>query len=122
MAGEAILVVDDNLLNVKLARAVLQNAGYKVLSAGDATTALALLERVRPRLIIMDLKLPGMDGFELAHKIRHDPRYSDIPIIAMTASDLVRDEERARLAGCDDYIAKPFDNDTLIATIRRLVR
>lgn len=122
MTGEAILVVDDNALNVKLARAVLENAGYEVHTAGDATTAFAQLELLRPRLIIMDLKLPGMDGFELAHRIKHDARYSDIPIIAMTASGLARDEERARLAGCDDFIAKPFDIDTLIATIERLVR
>jgi len=121
MAGERILVVDDNLMNVRLARAVLETAGYEVQSAGDSTSAFAQLERLRPRLIILDLKLPGMDGFELAHKIKHDARYSDIPIIAMTASGLVRDEERARLAGCDDFIAKPFDIDTLIATIARLV-
>jgi two-component system cell cycle response regulator DivK len=122
MAGEAILVIDDNLLNVKLARAVLVNAGYKVHSAGDAAAAFAQLARVRPRLIIMDLKLPGMDGFELAHKIKHDPRYSDIPIIAMTASGLTHDEQRARLAGCDDYIAKPFEIEHLVATVARLVR
>jgi len=121
MAGEAILVVDDNSLNVKLARAVLENAGYEVHSAGDATTAFAQLELVRPRLIIMDLKLPGMDGFELARAIKDDPRYNDIPIIAMTASGLTRDEQRARLAGCDDYVAKPFDIDTLVATIARLL-
>jgi len=122
MAGDAILVVDDNLLNVKLARAVLENAGYEVHSAGDATTAFAQLELVRPRLIIMDLNLPGMDGFELARKIKHDARYSDIPIIAMTASDLARDEEEARLAGCDDYIAKPFEIGKLISAIARFVR
>jgi two-component system cell cycle response regulator DivK len=122
MAGEAILVVDDNLLNIKLARAVLAHAGYEVHSAADAATAFAQLEVARPQLIIMDLMLPDMDGCELARKIKHDARYSDIPIIAMTASDLADDEERARLAGCDDYIAKPFEIGKLISTIARYVR
>jgi two-component system cell cycle response regulator DivK len=122
MAGEAILVVDDHLLNLKLARAVLVNAGYEVHCAGDATTAFAQLELVRPHLIVMDLRLPGMDGFELAHKIKHDARYSDIPIIAMTASGFASDEQRARLAGCDDYISKPFEIGNLIATVARLIR
>lgn len=93
--GKAILVVDDHPLNVKLARAVLVHAGYEVHTACDATTALAQLEIVRPRLIILDLMLPGIDGFELARRIKLDARFSAIPIIAMTASGLGRDEERA---------------------------
>jgi two-component system cell cycle response regulator DivK len=121
VAGETILVVDDHALNVKLARKVLENAGYEVHSAGDAMTTFAQLELVRPRLIIMDLRLPGMDGFELAQKIKQDPRYGDIPIVAMTASDFADDERRARLAGCDDYISKPFEIGHLISTIARFV-
>jgi len=92
-------------LNIKLARKVLrERPGYEVHSAGDATTAFAQLELVRPRLIIMDLRLPGMDGFELAQKIQARPALQPHPIIAMTASGFADDEQRARLAGCDDYM------------------
>ena len=117
MPGETILVVDDNPLNVKLARTVLVHAGYVVFDAYDALSALKQLEEVHPRIIIMDLLLPGMDGFELARLLKHDARYRDIPIIAMTASGLARDEERARLVGCESYMAKPFEIDALLRQI-----
>jgi two-component system cell cycle response regulator DivK len=117
MAGETILVVDDNLLNVKLARTVLVKAGYAVHTANDAAGALAQLELVVPQLIILDLLLPDIDGFELARQLKDDVRYRDIPIIAMTASGFVRDEERARLAGCDAFLPKPFEIDELLRTV-----
>jgi CheY-like chemotaxis protein len=121
LSGEPILVVDDNLLNVKLARSVLVHAGYTVYDAYDALSALKQLEVVLPRLIIMDLLLPGMDGFELARLLKHDERYRTIPIIAMTASGLARDEERARLVGCESYLAKPFEIEALLRTIDRFL-
>ena len=117
MAGETILVVDDNPLNIKLARTVLVKAGYVVHIASDAPTTLAQLELVVPQLIILDLLLPDIDGFELARQLKDDVRYRDIPIIAMTASGLVRDEERARLAGCEAYLSKPFEIDVLLRTV-----
>jgi CheY-like chemotaxis protein len=117
VAGETILVVDDNLLNVKLARTVLVKAGYAVHTANDGAAALSQLERAIPKLILLDLLLPDIDGFELARQLKDDVRYRDIPIIAMTASGLLRDEERARLAGCVGYIGKPFEIDVLLRTI-----
>jgi len=119
MAGETILVIDDNLLNVKLVRTVLVNAGYVVHSANDGAGALIQLELAVPKLILMDLLLPDVDGFDLARQLKDDVRYRDIPIIAMTASDLVRDQERARAAGCEAYVSKPFEIDVLLRTVEQ---
>ena len=119
--GNRILVVDDNPLNVKLARSILANAGYEVDAAADAAAAIRQLELALPQLIIMDLMLPEIDGFELARMLKHDVRYRDIPILAMTASGLARDEERARLVGCD-YMAKPFEIDALLTSVARYMR
>ncbi|HEY0254722.1 MAG TPA: response regulator [Kofleriaceae bacterium] len=118
MAGEAILVVDDNPVNVKLARAVLVRAGYDVHAAADAPGAFAILEECRPDLIITDLMLPEVSGFDLVAQLKADDRYAKIPIIAMTASGLPRDEERARAVGCDGFMTKPFEIETLLSLIR----
>jgi CheY-like chemotaxis protein len=81
--------------------------------AGDANEALALIERARPRMIMMDLQLPGMDGLTLTRKLKSEPSTADIIIIALTAYAMKGDEERARAAGCDDYVSKPIDTRTL---------
>ncbi len=122
MPGELVLVVDDHPLDLKLARTVLTNAGYAVDTATDAETTFEYLERARPRLVLTDLTLPGIDGFEVIAMIKRDPRYREIPVIACTASGMDRDEVRARAAGCDDYLQKPFDLDHLIETVARLLR
>jgi two-component system cell cycle response regulator DivK len=109
MAGEAILVVDDNPVNLKLARVLLRSEGYEVHTAEDATEALAVLGRVRPRLVLMDLQLPGMDGLELTRRLKADPATRAIPVVAMTAYSMKGDEEQARAAGCDGYLTKPID-------------
>jgi CheY-like chemotaxis protein len=113
MAGEPILIVDDNAANLKLARVLLAGEGYHVRTATDALEALAVLETFRPRLILMDLQLPGMDGFELTGRLKADPTHRDVVILALTAYAMKGDEERARAAGCDGYIAKPIDTRTL---------
>ena len=117
MAGERILVVDDNAINLKLACAMLVVAGYDVLTAVDAETALAVLDGVTPALILMDVQLPGIDGLELTRRLKADPRRSAIKIVALTAYAMRGDEERARAAGCDGYVTKPIDLETLIRTI-----
>ncbi len=122
MSGELILVVDDNPINLKLARAVLRNAGYAVETALDAEAAFEAVARSLPALVLTDLMLPGIDGFQLTAQLKHDPRYRAIPVIACTASALYRDEERARAAGCDAYLTKPFDLDKLVKVIAGFVR
>jgi two-component system, cell cycle response regulator DivK len=113
MPGEDLLIVDDNAINLKLARILLQGEGYAVHTASDAERALRVLESVKPRLILMDLQLPGMDGLELTRRLKADDATKDIVIIALTASAMKGDEERARAAGCDGYVAKPIDIDSL---------
>ncbi len=119
MAGERILVVDDNLLNLKLATVLLVRAGYRVDGAASANEAIAQLEREPPQLIILDLRLPEIGGLELARTWKQDPRFCGIPIIAMTASGLRADEEDARLAGCEHYMAKPFVLAELLEQVAR---
>ena len=117
MTSERILVVDDNPQNAKLVSFVLSARGYSVRTASTADEALAILERERPRLILMDLQLPGMDGLTLTRKLKADPRTRETFIVALTAYAMKGDEARAREAGCDAYITKPIDTRSLPAQI-----
>ena len=117
MAGEPILIVDDNPTNLKLARVVLAGEGYEVRVAVDAEEAMAMLGGFHPRLILMDLQLPGMDGLTLTRLLKGDPATSDVTILALTAYAMKGDEEKARQAGCDGYITKPIDTRALPAVI-----
>jgi CheY-like chemotaxis protein len=109
MASEPILVVDDHPQNLKLVRVILSAEDYEVRTAGDAEAALVMLESFTPRLILMDLQLPGMDGFELAKRLKEAPATRHIVIIALTAYAMNGDEERVFAAGFDGYISKPMD-------------
>lgn len=106
---EPILVIDDNPSNVKLLTFLLTSRGYEVRAASCASAAIELLESFNPVLILVDLQLPDMDGFELTRRLRADPRTREITIIALTAYAMKGDEPRAREAGCDGYITKPID-------------
>jgi len=117
VAGEPILIVDDNPTNLKLARVVLAAEGYEVRVAVDAEEALTILDGFHPRLILMDLQLPGMDGLTLTRRLKGDPATSGVAILALTAYAMKGDEEKARQAGCDGYITKPIDTRTLPAVI-----
>lgn len=113
MAREPILIVDDNPQNLKLAKVILVREGYDVRTATDAEDALSVLEWFTPRLILMDLQLPRMDGLELTRRIKADPARGAVIIIALTAYAMKGDEERAFAAGCDGYMSKPIDTDAL---------
>jgi len=108
-----ILVVDDNPGNLKLISYVLENGGYDVRTAVDAEEALRVLQGFRPRLILMDLQLPGMDGLTFTRQLKADPDLGGTPIVAVTASAMKGDEEKAVEAGCDGYITKPIDTRAL---------
>ena len=118
MAGEPILIVDDNALNLKLARVTLASEGYDVRTAADAEEAIALLRSFRPSAILMDLQLPGMDGLELTRLLKADAATKGIRIIALTAYAMKGDQERAFAAGCDDYVSKPIDTERLPEIVR----
>jgi len=113
MAGETILVVDDNAINLKVLRLLLQAEGYDVHTAIDAEQALESLLSFRPRLILMDIQLPGMDGIELMRRLKADPATRGMTILAVTAYAMKGDERKALAAGCDGYIAKPIDTRSL---------
>jgi CheY-like chemotaxis protein len=112
MAGEPILIVDDNPINLKLARVLLTSEGYEVKTAPDAEEALKIIETFKPRLILMDIQLPGMDGLELTRRLKSSPNTKDILVLALTAYAMKGDDEKARAAGCDGYITKPIDTQT----------
>jgi CheY-like chemotaxis protein len=117
VANEPILVVDDNLANAKLVAYLLKTRGYEIRTAATAKEALQVLESFRPRLILMDLQLPGMDGLTLTRQLKADPTTRDIVIVALTAYAMKGDEEKARDAGCEGYITKPIDTRTLPAVV-----
>lgn len=116
-----ILVVDDNLVNLKLAGDLCACEGYDVDRAHSAEGALEAIARRRPDLILMDLALPGMDGLSLTRALRGREDTRDIPVVALTAFAMKHDEERAREAGCDAYLAKPIDTRALPELLVRLL-
>jgi CheY-like chemotaxis protein len=117
--GERVLIVDDNPTNLKLVAYLVKAQGYEVQTAGDADAALASIAEHRPRLILMDLQLPGIDGLELTRRLKADPATHDIKIVAVTAYAMKGDQEKALAAGCDDYVTKPIDTRALPEVIAR---
>jgi two-component system, OmpR family, alkaline phosphatase synthesis response regulator PhoP len=116
---ELILVVDDEPKIVRLTRDYLEKDGFRVIAAGDGSTALSLARRERPDLIVLDLMLPGMDGWEVCRALR---RETDVPIIMLTARAEESDQVVGLELGADDYITKPFSPRTLLARVRALLR
>jgi two-component system cell cycle response regulator DivK len=121
MAREPILIVDDNPVNLKLARVLLAAEGYEVRTAMAAEEALEVLGDFLPRLILMDIQLPGMDGLELTRRLKADPRMRGVVIVALTAYAMKGDQERVLAAGCDGYIGKPIDTRRLAAQVADLL-
>lgn len=118
MAGETVLVVDDAPVNLKLTDILLRKEGYKVHTVTDAEEALRVLRNFRPKVMLVDIQLPGMNGLELTKRVKQDPFTSDMIVIALTACAMREDEERALAAGCDGFITKPIDTHTLGPRIR----
>jgi two-component system, cell cycle response regulator DivK len=112
-----ILIVDDNPTNMTFEVFLLQSVGHTTLTATDAEAGLAIARSEQPDLILMDIQLPGMDGFEATLQLKRDAATSRIPVIALTALAMKGDEARIRAAGCDGYIAKPMRYREFLATI-----
>jgi two-component system cell cycle response regulator DivK len=117
--GESILVVDDNVDNRDLTQILLECEGYDVRMAEDAPQALTILKTFRPKLILMDVQLPGMDGLELTRRLRQDPSSQGVTIVAFSAYAMAPEEQNARAAGCDGYITKPINTRTFANTVRQ---
>lgn len=113
MAGEPIVVVDDNAINSKLLQVVLRTEGYDVRVAADGDELAKVMRDFHPRLVLMDIQLPGADGLELTRRLRADPATRDLVIVAVSAYAMKRDHELALAAGCDGYLAKPVDTRSL---------
>ncbi len=107
--SDLILLVEDNDKNMKLARDLLQYHGFATVEATNAEDGIALAREKKPKLVLMDIQLPGMDGVSALEHLRKDPATSAIPIVAMTASVMKEDRERFDKAGFDGFITKPID-------------
>jgi two-component system cell cycle response regulator DivK len=117
--GTKILYIEDNPENRLLVNRILRAEGYIVLEAADGPTGQAMALREKPDLILMDMNLPDIDGYEMTRRMRAIPELSHVPIIAMTANVMHGDREKTLEAGCDGYIAKPIDVDLLPVQIQK---
>ena len=113
-----ILVVEDQEDNRQILRDLLANAGYQLTEAENGEQALAAVEQQPPDLILMDIQLPVLDGYEATRRIKANPSLRTIPIIAVTSYALSGDEDKARAAGCDDFVPKPYSPRQLLIKIR----
>src|SRR6266478_472689 len=120
--SKRILVVEDEEDNRRILRDLLTGADYEMMEAENGEEALAAVARQRPDLILMDIQLPILDGYEATRRLKADPILKDVPIIALTSYALSGDEEKARAAGCDDFVPKPYSPRQLLAKIRELLR
>jgi two-component system, cell cycle response regulator DivK len=116
-----ILYVEDNFDNRNLIRRVLEAEGYSMAEAGNAEEAMQKIISTRPDLILMDINMPGMDGYTLTARIKATPGFANVPIVAVTANVMRGDREKSLEAGCDGYIQKPIDIDTLSQQIGRFL-
>jgi two-component system cell cycle response regulator DivK len=117
-----VLVVEDNPKNMRLIKMVLVNKGYSLLEATDGEEALAVAVEGRPDLIIMDIQLPKMNGLEVTRRLRQTPGFSQVPIIALTASAMEGDRDKIIEAGCDAYVSKPIDTRQLPEVVAEMLR
>jgi two-component system cell cycle response regulator DivK len=116
--SKLILVVEDQEDNRRIMRDLLTSAGYEVMEAVTGEEGVAAAETHRPDLILMDIQLPGLDGYEATRQIKANPDLQHIPIIVVTSYALSGDDAKAFEAGCDDYVSKPFSPRELLAKIR----
>ena len=116
--SKRILVIEDHEDNRRILRDLLTSAGFDVLEATTGEDGVTLAEMRRPDLILMDIQLPGLDGYEATRRIKANPTLRQIPVIAVTSYALSGDEAKAKEVGCDGYVAKPFSPRALLAKIR----
>jgi two-component system cell cycle response regulator DivK len=122
MDAATILYIEDNIDNRTLVRRVLQIEGYRVMEAESGFKAFEILRSEIPDLVLMDINLPDMDGYEITTRLKQMPSLARVPVIAMTANVMKGDREKTLAAGCDGYISKPIDIDTLPGQIARFLR
>ncbi len=116
--GRRILVIEDHDENRRILRDLLTSGGYEIIEAVTGLDGVSMAEKERPDLILMDIQLPGIDGYEATRRIKANPALHRIPIIAVTSYALSGDDAQALEAGCDAYVAKPFSPRALLAKVR----
>ena len=116
-----ILLIEDNAENRYLATFLLEGNGWKVTPAHDGPAGIALAAQGPPALVLLDIQLPGMDGYAVARKLRADPGLDRVPIVAVTSYAMPGDRERCIEAGCDGYLEKPIDPDTFMPQIEQYI-
>ena len=120
--SKRILVVEDQEDNRKIVRDLVTASGYEVVEAATGEEGLEAAARERPDLILMDIQLPGIDGYEVTRRIKANPDLRQIPIIAVTSFALSGDDKKAFAAGCDGYVTKPFSPRLLLAKIKEYLK
>jgi len=116
-----VLIAEDNPVNRELLRELLELRGYTVLEACDGQEALRLIEHAQPELMLLDISMPGMDGFAVVRRIRENPRMAELPVVAVTAYAMRGDQERILSAGFDGYLSKPINPSSLVRELDRLL-
>lgn len=116
--SKTILVVEDQADNRKILRDLLTNSGFEVIEAVNGGEGIQLAQSYHPDLILMDIQLPGIDGYEATRRIKEDHNLKDIPIIVVTSYALSGDQKKAYEAGCDAYVAKPYSPREMLARVR----
>lgn len=119
--SRTVLIIEDNEQNRYLATFLLEAHGYTVVSALDGPSGIALAETMVPHVVLLDIQLPKMDGYDVARRLRGIDSLRATPIIAVTSYAMVGDREKSLAAGCNGYIEKPIDPDTFVAEIQRVV-
>ena len=117
--GQTILYIEDNPNNMQLVEKIVRSRGYTLIGAVDGEEGITMAESQKPDLILLDINLPDIDGYEVARRLRAGGLRSDVAIVAVTANALVGDDKKALAAGCDDYLAKPLNIRDLIACVSK---
>jgi CheY-like chemotaxis protein len=117
-----ILIVEDNPVNQKLIAFLLARAGYSYEVADNGAHALQCLAKAQFKLVLMDMMMPVMNGYDATKAIRANPKTKDLPVIALTANAMKGEDEKCRAAGCSDYLAKPYSKDQILNAISTLIR
>jgi CheY-like chemotaxis protein len=117
--GTKILVIEDNEQNLYLVTFILEKHGHEVIQAQDGMKGIELANQVKPALILLDIQLPVMDGYEVAQELRKNPELQEVPIVAVTSYAMVGDREQIMEAGCDGYIEKPINPDTFMSEVEQ---
>jgi two-component system, cell cycle response regulator DivK len=119
---KTVLVIEDNPHNLRLAEVVLRKGGYAVATAADGQSGLQIARASLPDAILMDIQMPGLDGFQVTRMLKADPATAPIKVLALTALAMQGDEQRVREAGCDGYLAKPYHYQDLLDSLARLFK